>query len=47
MYIDEKKALNCSINTITTYSYVLNSFYEYIIELYSLIGLEDINRELI
>lgn len=47
MYINEKKILNSSINTITTYLYVLDSFYEYITGLDSTIVLEDINKEVI
>ena len=46
-YISEKKSLNCSINTITAYSYVLDSFYEYIVEFDSIVGLEDISKEVI
>lgn len=47
MFINEKKVLNSSINTIKIYSYILESFYEYIIVLDTLISLEDINKEII
>lgn len=45
IYIKEKKSLNVSINTINTYSYVLEDFYEYIIDLEGVYRLEDIDKE--
>ena len=46
-YISEKKSLNCSIHTITTYSYVLEGFYEHIVEYEAVVDLEDINKEIV
>ena len=46
-FIKEKKSLNCSINTINTYKYILNSFYEYITELTDIRELQDISKEII
>lgn len=45
MFINEKKVLNCSINTITSYTAILNEFYEYIVEVDGVNNLEEINRE--
>jgi len=41
LFINEKRLLNSSKNTIITYSSVLNSFYEFIL------GLSYINKEVI
>ncbi len=45
IFINEKKSLNCSINTINTYLYVLNTFYEYISDKIELSNIIDINKE--
>ncbi len=45
-FLNEKKTLNSSKNTISTYIYVLESFYEYIVDS-NLKMLEDINKEII
>jgi integrase/recombinase XerD len=45
IFINEKKSLNCSENTITTYSHILNSFYEYILEFDTLNNILDIDKE--
>ena len=47
MYISEKKALNCSINTIDAYSRILNSFYEYVLDISAIEEIIDINKEII
>ena len=47
MFINEKKSLNCSINTINTYIYVLDSFYNYIINNCSIDKITDINKEIL
>lgn len=47
MYLNEKKVLNCSINTINTYSYILESFYEYLLENNLITSLKDISKEII
>jgi len=46
-YLKQKKLLNSSINTILTYKNILNSFYEYILDLKDIDVLKDINREVI
>ena len=45
MFINEKKVLNCSNNTIITYLNVLNNFYEFILEYESLESITDINKD--
>ena len=47
MFINEKKVLNSSNNTITTYLYILNSFYEYIVEINSLESINDFDKEIV
>jgi len=47
MFINEKKVLNSSDNTIKTYIYILEKFYEYILEKDELRSLQDINKEII
>lgn len=47
LFIKEKKVLNSSKNTISTYSRILNSFYEYILDLENLIEITDINKEIL
>jgi len=46
IFLNEKKTLNSSKNTISTYLYVLESFYEFIIDS-NVINLEDINKAVI
>lgn len=46
-FLNEKKTLNSSKNTITTYIYVLESFYEFIVDSNVINTLEDINKEVI
>lgn len=46
-FLNEKKTLNSSKNTIATYIYVLESFYEFIVESNVINILEDINKEVI
>lgn len=46
-YINEKKSLNLSKNTITTYLHILNSFYEFIIEEENTNELNDITKEIV
>ena len=46
-YINEKKALNYSINTINTYSSILESFYEYMIKYEDKIEFHKINRNIL
>ena len=46
-FLNEKKTLNSSKNTISTYLHVLESFYEYIVELNVINTLKDINKEVI
>jgi len=45
-FLNEKKTLNSSKNTITTYIYVLESFYEFIVDS-NVKNLEDITKEII
>jgi site-specific recombinase XerD len=45
-FLNEKKTLNSSKNTITTYIYVLESFYEFIVDS-NVKNIEDINKEII
>ncbi len=47
MFINEKKVLNSSNNTIKTYIYILEKFYEYILEKDAINCLKDINKEII
>ena len=47
MYINEKKVLNRSNNTIITYLNVLNNFYEFILEYDSLESITDINKDIL
>ena len=47
MFINEKKVLNCSNNTIITYLNVLNNFYEFILEYDSLENITDINKDIL
>jgi len=47
IFINEKKVLNSSDNTIKTYSYILEKFYEYILEKDELSTLKDISKEII
>ncbi len=47
LFINEKRLLNSSKNTIITYSSVLNSFYEFILGLSYINELNDINKEVI
>ena len=47
MFINEKKVLNCSNNTIITYLNVLNNFYEFILEYDSLESITDINKDIL
>ena len=47
MFINEKKVINSSDNTISTYIYVLDMFYEYIIESEKLELITDIDKEII
>jgi len=46
-FINEKRSLNCSINTINTYLYILDNFYEYITSIDNLYALEDIDKDTI
>lgn len=46
-FINEKKSLNSSNNTISTYLYILESFYEYIIDNLTLSDLDDINKDIV
>jgi len=45
MFINEKKVLNCSNNTILTYLNVLNNFYEFLLSYESLESITDINKD--
>ena len=47
MFINEKKVLNCSKNTIITYLNVLNNFYEFILEYETLERITDINKDIL
>jgi len=47
MFINEKKVLNSSNNTISTYLYILNSFYEYILEIDTLESINDLDKEVV
>ena len=47
MFINEKKVLNCSNNTIITYLNVLNNFYEFILEYDSLESITAINKDIL
>jgi len=47
MFINEKKVLNCSDNTIITYLNVLNNFYEFILEYETLEFITEINKEIL
>jgi len=47
LFINEKRSLNSSNNTITTYSYILNSFYEFIADENELYELKDITKEIL
>ena len=47
LFISEKRSLNSSNNTITTYSYILNSFYEFIADEDALYELKDITKEIL
>lgn len=47
LFLNEKKVLNASSNTIKTYQYILNNFYEYILDLDELQALTNINKEII
>ena len=47
MFINEKKVLNCSNNTIITYLNVLNNFYEFILEYETLERITDINKDIL
>ena len=47
MFINEKKVLNCSNNTILTYSNVLNHFYEFLLDYDSLENITDINKDIL
>jgi len=47
MFINEKKVLNSSKNTINTYLYILNSFYEYILEIDTLESISDLDKEVV
>jgi len=47
MFINEKKVLNSSNNTISTYLYILNSFYEYILEIDTLEAINDLDKEVV
>ena len=47
MFIKEKKLLNSSNNTITTYLYILERFYEYIIESDDINALEYISKTVV
>jgi len=47
MFINEKKSLNSSNNTISTYLYILESFYEYIVESDTINELDDISKEVV
>ena len=47
IFINEKKSLNCSINTINTYLYVLNTFYEYISNNSRLTNITDIDKTIL
>jgi len=47
MFITEKKILNSSNNTITTYLYILNGLYEFILENDNLYELTDITKEFV
>lgn len=45
-FLNERKTLNASSNTISTYIYILESFYEFIVDS-NVKNLEDINKEVI
>lgn len=47
MFIDEKKLLNSSNNTITTYIHILERFYEYIVESDAINSLEYISKTVV
>lgn len=47
MFINEKKLLNSSKNTINTYLYILERLYEYILESNTLNELDDITKEVV
>lgn len=47
LFIKEKKVLNSSINTISTYNRILNSFYEYILDIDDLEEITDIDKEIL
>jgi len=47
MFINERKVLSSSKNTISTYLYILNSFYEYILEIASLEKIVDLDKEIV
>lgn len=47
MFINEKKVLNCSNNTIVTYLNVLNNFYEFLLDYDSLKNITDINKDIL
>ena len=47
LFLSEKRILSSSINTIKTYTYILEKFYEYILEKDALRSLKDINKEII
>jgi len=46
-FIKDRKSMNCSINTISTYSYILDRFNEYIIELDDINSLNNIDKDVI
>ena len=46
-FINEKKVLNCSNNTIITYLNVLNTFYEFISDYDALESITDINKDIL
>jgi len=46
-YINEKKSLNYSINTINTYTLILESYYEYMVKYEDKIDLEDITKDIL
>ncbi len=46
-FINEKKSLNSSNNTISTYLHILESFYEYIVENNAISELNDINKDIV
>ncbi|WP_207563212.1 tyrosine-type recombinase/integrase [Sulfurimonas aquatica] len=47
LFIKEKKVLNCSINTISTYTSILNNFYEYILELDDIKEINELSKEIV